>query len=625
MSSLKSIIQIVAIAAAVCSCTGNDKKSSAGGSDDEKITEDDCSFANVNQARITHLNWDVTVDFDTRTISGSAEYDIVNHDTQEIVFDTQDDLEIDSVILGNGRRAEFSLGGHNEVLGTPLRVAITPETKKVKIWYRTTPQARALQWLNPQQTAGKTDPYLLTQGQAILTRSYIPIQDTPGIRITYNARVKVPKGLLALMSAVNPREKNETGVYEFTMEQPIPPYLMALAVGNIGYRAFDGRTGVYTEPVILDDAAWELAETPKMVDAAEKLYGRKYPWGQYDVLILPPSFPFGGMENPRLTFATPTILAGDRSLTPLIAHELAHSWSGNLVTNATWDDFWLNEGFTVYFERRIMERLHGKQYVRMLEVLGVQDLRRSIRNLGPENPYTALKIHLNGHNPDDAFSDVPYEKGAFFLRFLEKRYGREKFDAFLQHYFGEHAFTTMTTEHFIDIMKRDLTGGEDEFVQRWVYEPGMPELDTITSERFEKVSAAFDGWMKGDLAPGDLDTDDWTTYEWLHFLRAIPADMGVEKFGELDGAFSFTTSGNSEIAALWYEKSILAGYDVVMPQVKKFLVRVGRRKFLTPLYTALVKAGKKDKALEIYTEARPNYHAVSFHTIDKLLDYGPGE
>ena len=584
-------------------------------------TVDESTFADVAKAKITHLNWNVTADFDQKKLKGFAEYDIVVNDSDKIIFDTNDDLQIDSVTLDNGSKAEFNLGENNESLGKPLTINILPETKKVKIYYQTSPQASALQWLDPAQTAGKKHPYLLTQGQAILTRSYIPIQDTPSIRITYDATVRVPQGLMAVMSAKNPTEKNTTGEYSFQMKQPIPPYLIALAIGDLAYKAIDERSGVYAEPSVLEKAHNELSLTGEMIDKAEQLYGA-YPWEQYDILILPPSFPFGGMENPRLTFATPTILAGDKSLTNLVAHELAHSWSGNLVTNATWNDFWLNEGFTVYFERRIMEEMEGKEYAKMLDVIGYQDLEGTIKDFGNDDKYTSLYVNLSGANPDDAFSDVPYEKGYLFLKFLEEKYGRENFDTFLKNYFKKYEFSTMTTDTFIADLKENLAKGQNvDYIEEWIYKTGMPPVEAPVSERFAKVDKAFEVL---ENSPADIDsikTADWTTYEWLKFLRKIPSDFGEDNMAYLDKKFNFTNSGNSEIQAIWFQKAIENKYEAAYPNLTNFLIEVGRRKFLTPLYTAMVESGQKDMALEIYKKARPNYHSVSYNTIDDVLDY----
>jgi len=418
------------------------------------VTMDVHSHARPNESRVTHLDLDIKVDMEARRISGTATYSLAGDSAREVVFDT-DGLLIDSVLV-DGVEAKHELGD-STFLGRPLEVQIAPGSKHVSIAYRTTKGAKALQWLQPQQTGDRTHPFLFTQGQAILTRTWIPIQDSPGIRMTYSAKVRVPQGLMAVMSASNPQELDPQGVYTFQMDQPIPAYLIALSVGDLAFLPIGERTGVYAERGMVKRAAWEFADMENMLIAAEALYG-PYRWGRYDVIVLPPSFPFGGMENPRLTFATPTIIAGDRSLTALIAHEMAHSWSGNLVTNATWNDFWLNEGFTVYFENRICEAVYGEDRAHQLQVLGRQDLHGSMAKLTKEGHAadTHLRLHLEGRDPDDGMTDVAYEKGFAFLQLLESKVGREKFDAFLRAYFDRFAFQSMTTDFFLAHLESEL-------------------------------------------------------------------------------------------------------------------------------------------------------------------------
>ncbi|HPH47711.1 MAG TPA: M1 family aminopeptidase/hydrolase, partial [Chryseolinea sp.] len=398
-----------------------------------KSTENDIhSFAQPEEARATHLHWTANVDFETKTIAAVASWSIEKKaDADVIIFDTKG-LNIEKITLDNDAPTTFKLTEYDSLLGQGLAVLIQSNTKQVNIYYQTSPEAEAIQWLKPQQTAGKKFPFLFTQSQAILARSWVPCQDSPGMRFTYDADVTVPKDLLPLMSASNPMTKNAEGVYHFEMKQPIPSYLLALSVGDLSFAPISERSGIYAEPSILDTAAWEFADLEKMIAGAESLSGA-YPWERYDVLVLPPSFPFGGMENPRLTFATPTILAGDRSLTSLIAHELAHSWSGNLVTNATWNDFWLNEGFTVYFETRIMEKLYGRDYAEMLASLNLQDLKDEVKSLTTDGHAadTKLKLNLEGRNPDDGVTEIAYIKGYYFLRSIEEQHGREYFDKFV--------------------------------------------------------------------------------------------------------------------------------------------------------------------------------------------------
>ena len=586
--------------------------------------KDNQTFADLDKARIKHLSLDIETDFEKNIITGSAQYTFENNSAKELILDTEK-LTIDSVLLANDKKTPFKLGEKDSIKGQALIINVSPKDTIVKVFYKTSPNANALQWLTPAQTHDKKHPFLLSQGQAILTRSWIPIQDTPSVRITYDAKVKVPKDLLALMSAINPKEKNAEGIYTFKMPQAIAPYLIALAVGDVNYQPIDNRTGVYAEPGLLKAAAWEFAEMGNMVTTAEKLYG-KYPWGQFDVLVLPPSFPFGGMENPRLTFATPTAIVGDRSMTNLIAHELAHSWSGNLVTNSTWDDFWVNEGFTVYFERRIMEELEGKDYADMISVIGFQDLETSMRNL-PEK-YTSLKVDMKGSNPDDAFSDVPYDKGYLFLKMLESKYGREKFDKFLNNYFSSHAFQTMTTEKFVEYLKKNLTDGDDSFVQEWIYNTGWPkDLNKPTSKLFDAAEAQ----LKQDIENGrnnvkakKVAISTKSTNEWVHFIRQIDVKKNTkEDLAYLDAIYDFTNSKNPEIECAWFEKTILLNYEKANPNTKEFLVNVGRRKFLEPLYLALKESHQLDFAKEIYKEARPNYHFVARQTFDAMLNYQP--
>ncbi len=586
-----------------------------------QYADDPHSFSKPNEVAMKHLSLDLNVDFENRKLTGEATYKLEINSGNKFILDL-DGIEISSVTDKDGKELNHKVVEGNE-MGDALHIDINDGTEKVTVSYQTSSDASALLWLNPEQTLGKTDPFLFTQGQAILTRSWVPIQDTPSLRITYDARISVPEGLLAVMSATNPQDLNEESVYSFQMDQPIPPYLMALAVGKLDFAPLGNRSGVYAEPAILEEATYEFADVEKMIDVAEELYG-PYRWERYDILVLPPSFPFGGMENPRLTFATPTIIAGDRSLTSLIAHELAHSWSGNLVTNATWNDFWLNEGFTVYFEKRIMEAIYGKDYAEMLNELGQQDLMHTIEELGRNSLDTRLKLKLENRNPDDGMTDIAYEKGYLFLRSLEETVGRERFDKFLRNYFDENAFKTMTTEEFVDYLDKNLLAELDEKpdVNAWIYEAGIPEnYPRPESSLFDKVDSVRLAWQSGEVSAQELSVTDWSTHEWLHFLRGLE-DLSKDKMTELDAAFDFTNSGNSEIAAQWFELAIQNDYDVAYPKMEEFLIRVGRRKFLKPLYAELAKNPEDlEWAKKVYAKARPNYHSVSTETIDKLLGW----
>ncbi|SNC61836.1 Leukotriene A4 hydrolase, C-terminal [Hymenobacter gelipurpurascens] len=584
------------------------------------------SYARPAEVSVHHLDLDLTVDFTTQTLAGHATWQLANAaGATELLLDARS-LAIEAVLLGGpeGEPTSFTLGEDDPVLGQSLRIAIRPDTAAVTIRYQTTPGAAALQWLAPEQTAGRQHPFLFTQSQAILARTWIPCQDSPGVRFTYDASVQVPAELLALMSAENPQQLAPSGKYHFRMTQPVPAYLMALAVGHLAFEPLSARTGVYAEPTTLPTATSEFVDLENMVVAAEDLYG-PYRWERYDLLVLPPSFPFGGMENPRLTFVTPTILAGDRSLTSLVAHELAHSWSGNLVTNATWNDFWLNEGFTVYFERRIMEKLYGRPYAEMLQVLGHSALLHTIEELGTNSPDTHLHLQLAGRDPDEGLNEIAYEKGDYLLLTIEHLIGREALDTFIKEYFARHSFQSMDTDSFVAYLRQELfthhPGLEQQLqLDAWINEPGIPSVaPPVSSARFAAVEEALQSWQKGTPAAG-LATSEWSSHEWVHFLHGLPSKLTQEKLAELDAAFGFTKSGNSEIVAAWFPHTIAAGYSPADEALHQFLVRVGRRKFLVPLYKALLATPNgKARAQRIYAEARPNYHAVASVTFDALL------
>jgi len=547
------------------------------------------SWSRPDLVRIRHLELDLDVRFDRRVLEGSVTLHLDRFSGDELVLDTRA-LEIHSVENAAG----FDLGAADPVLGAPLRIRLQPDTAWVRVRYSTSPRASGLQWLDPPQTAGKLHPFLYTQSQAIHARSWIPLQDTPAVRVTFEAEIRVPEGLRAVMGA-------EMSGSHFRMEQPVPSYLIALAAGDLAFRTLGPRSGVYAEPALIDAAASEFADTEAMIGAVEEMYG-PYRWGRYDLLVLPPSFPLGGMENPRLTFATPTVLAGDRSLVSLVAHELAHSWSGNLVTNATWSDFWLNEGFTVYVERRVLERIYGGARAEMEAVLGRRQLDTEMAGL-PEAD-RVLHIDLTGRDPDDGCTLVPYEKGALLLRTIEQSVGRERFDAFLRAYFDHFAFRSITTADFLAYLARELPNPVP--VDEWIFRPGIPAgAAEPYSDAFERVES---GWP--------ADTSAWSTQEWLHFLRSQqPPDMP-----RLERAFHFSDSGNSEILHQWLLMAVQTGYQPAYPKVEQFLKSVGRRKFLKPIYSELMKTPEgAARARAIYAEARPTYHPIAQATIDGIV------
>ena len=585
------------------------------------------SFGNSDEITIKHLALDLSVNFETKILSGSAVLTL-DHKKKinKLVLDTRD-LTIDKVTLDEKETpTTFTLGEEVKYLGKPLTIAITPKTKSVKVYYSTSPNAGALQWLEPSQTSGKEKPFLFTQSEAILARTWVPCMDGPGVRMTYSATIHTRPDLVAVMSASgNSGTKTTDGIYHFEMKQPIPSYLLALAVGDLQFRSLGNRSGVYAEPGMIEKSANEFVDIEKMISAAEELYG-PYRWERYDLLVLPPSFPFGGMENPRLTFATPTILAGDRSLVALVAHELAHSWSGNLVTNATWNDFWLNEGFTVYFEHRIMEKVYGRNYSEMLSVLTLKDLKEEIQSIGATSDDTKLKLDLVNRDPDDGMTNIAYNKGYFFLRLCEETFGREQWDTFLKEYFSSHSFQSITTETFLEYFNSQFTIKPNSEIAKklnvsaWVYGPGLPDnCPKPQSDEFDKVTAQVTAFTNGTQA-ATLNTHGWTTHHWLYFLRNLPDSLRLEKLIELDYVFNVTRSGNSEILCEWFQRCIKVNYETAFEPMRNYLMNVGRRKLIKPLYTELAKTpAGKTWAQKVYKKARPGYHSVSYNTIDGIL------
>ncbi|MGZ8847183.1 MAG: M1 family metallopeptidase [Pyrinomonadaceae bacterium] len=628
--------------------------------------QDSHSYSNPAAVRVRHVDLDWDVLFDRKILKGTAVLTIERmNQSLPLILDTRE-LNIEKVeTSADGIKyspGTFTIGSNDKVLGAPLLIPLPPKASRVRIHYSTAPGASGLQWLEPAQTAGKKDPFVFTQSQAIHARSWIPLQDTPQVRVTYTARVRTPRQLLAVMSAENLSGAARDGDYSFRMRQPIPSYLIALAVGDLRFRSLGPRTGVYAEPSVINLAARELSDTEKMVVATERLYG-PYRWGRYDILVLPPSFPYGGMENPRLTFATPTILAGDKSLVSLVAHELAHSWSGNLVTNATWRDFWLNEGFTTYLERRILEAVYGREREEMEAALGLRDLNDEIATL--DDPDEILHIDLKDRDPDEGSTDIPYEKGALFLRHLEETFGRARFDRFLRGYFNHFAFQSITTEQFVAYLKQNLLDKNPALaakvpVDDWINKPGVPaSAPKISSPAFARVEDQARRWLRGELTAARIATAKWTTQEWLHFLKTVQdelegkgvvppggpsvlvstgsgtdrmpmptrtvAEGALQRMEELDKAFHLTRSGNSEIAFQWLLMSIRNAYEPAYPRLEEFLLTIGRRKFIKPLYEELAKTPEgKERALAIYRRARSTYHPIAVTSIDEVLKW-PGQ
>lgn len=588
------------------------------------------TYANTDAFATKHLVLDLTADFAAKTLAGTAELRLERRDPRavEVVLDTRDlQIRRAEAASGNGAWAEapYRLDPPTAALGSALRVTVPATADRLRITYTSSPAAKGLQWLTPAQTSGKKQPFLFSQAQAIQARSFIPLQDTPSVRMTYEATIRVPKELTAVMAAEMTPGETGSGVFHFRMPQPIPSYLIAIAVGDLAFTKMSDRTGVWTEPAEAAAAAKEFEDTEQMIKTTEALYG-PYRWGRYDLLVLPPSFPFGGMENPRVTFATPTVIVGDKSLVALVAHELAHSWSGNLVTNATWEDFWLNEGFTTYLERRIVEAVYGRRLADMERIIGLRDLAQARADLTVPGDRTLLP-QLNGRDPDDAYSVVPYEQGALFLSYLESKFGREAFDTFLRQWFDEHAFQSVTTSQFLAFLSKNLLASKpgavsDAEVQEWLHTEGIPKFAVLPkSDALEKVEQARNAWLAGGSIDALADrAAAWSTQEWVHFIDSLPRKMPAERLTELDRRLRLTDSLNAEIAHVWFRLAISNRYSAASSAMERYMIRIGRRKLIVPLYRDLVATpeGKK-MAVKIYAQAREGYHPITQATVDVLV------
>lgn len=580
------------------------------------------TYARPEIARVTHVDLDLVADFASRTMRGTATLDILARpDAREIVLDDKG-LVISRITDGAGKPLKWAVGAEDPYKGAPLTVAIG-KARRIVITYSSRPDARALGWLPPELTAGKRKPYLFSQGQAINNRSWIPTQDSPGIRQSWSASITVPADLVAVMSGERLTPEGEAAGegqrrYRFRMDRNVPPYLIALAVGDIGFRAVDGRTGVFTEPTDLDRTASELSDTGKMVTTAEALYGA-YRWGRFDVLVLPPSFPFGGMENPTLTFATPTIITGDKSNVDVIAHELAHSWSGNLVTNATWSDSWLNEGFTTYFENRIDEALYGKERAATLADLSWDDLQRDLKEAKPE------QTRLHG-DPEGTFGQLDYTKGSTFLRTIEYTVGRARWDAYLRSYFDRHAFQPQTSANFLKDLRANLIRGDSALEEKlqldaWVYQPGLPANAVhVKSATLAKIDQILER-VNGGAPFASIDASRWSTQEWLRFLNGLPRQQSAARLAELDQAFRLSTSTNAYIRSAWLVLAIGNRYQPAIASAEQFLPSVGRNLLIMPVYRALKAQGDwgMPVARRIFQQARNGYHPVTAGAIAQLL------
>ncbi|MBY6015682.1 M1 family metallopeptidase [Qipengyuania gaetbuli] len=587
---------------------------------------DTSTYARPQEARVTHVELDLDLDFAKQRVGGVAELRLLVAPGEErLVLDSYG-LEIEKITDSRGAELSYSVGETVEAggKGAPLTISLNG-ARNIRIAYKAPADASALQWLSPEQTAGKVHPFLFSQGQAIRNRTWIPTQDSPGIRQTWAARITAPKPLDVVMSGVRQGEPEDLGdgrrAFRFVMDKPVPPYLIALAAGDIDFKAIGPRTGVWAEPSVLPRAHAEVADTEEMVIAAERLYGA-YRWGRYDMIVLPPAFPFGGMENPVMTFLTPTFIAGDRSNNGLVAHELAHSWSGNLVTNATWGDSWLNEGVTTYFENRIVEEVYGKKRAEQEAALMYANIQEVLAEVGADEPGTALSTD----GEYELGSAIAYDKGAFFLRTVERIVGRKRFDAWLRQWFDGHAFQPATSEMFLADMMENLVASPAEaealMLRDWIFAPGLPaNVAKPDPAAFAEVDTAVAAYTATGAIPAAYA--GWTAAEQMRFVDNIPKDRTAAQLAALDTALGLSKTGNNEILFLWLELALMNRYEPAVSQVEAFLAEVGRAKFVRPLFTVLWNEGDWGQpiAKRIYAGTRGSYHAATRAGVDRVLGW----
>ncbi|XP_039132253.1 leucine aminopeptidase [Dioscorea cayenensis subsp. rotundata] len=603
------------------------------------------SFTDSTDPFATHVSLTFYLDFFTSAIHGSALIFLPAPHSGSITLDSRS-ISIHSVLDPvYFSPLPFTLSDSiDPILGQSLSITLSSHSSFL-VLFSTSPSSSALQWLTPPQTSSGNHPFVYTQCQSIHARSVFPCQDTPAARIRYSARLNLPSPLSAVMSAARltcrgPAPSDLPAphplcpssawcadgrvVEEFSMEQPIPPYLFALAAGEIGSRDVGPRTKVYAEGgmEVLDAAAREFAGTEEMIKVGEGLFG-PYEWERFDLLVLPPSFPYGGMENPRMVFLTPTVIKGDATGAQVVAHELAHSWTGNLITNKTNEHFWLNEGFTTYAERRIVEVVQGEDVAALNIGIGWRGLNEEMERFKDNMEFTKLKTKQDGIDPDDVYSQVPYEKGFQFLWRIERQIGRPAFDVFLKKYIARFKFQSIDTETFLEFLKENVPGIENQIdLKLWTEGTGIPpDAFEPVSTIYTKIVSLANEFKQGRM-PRDDEVADWNGQEWELYLENLPKPSEASQLAALDARYRLAESKDWEVKVAFLQLAISSGCITYFDEVEKALKQVGRMKYLRPLYTALVKGsgeGEKMLAKRIFTEASESYHPIARSVVDSIL------
>lgn len=601
------------------------------------------SFSDSAQPFATHITLTLFLDFSSSSILGSAKISLPIAHSGPITFDTRAisvSAVLDPVSLSP---LPYSLSSDPDpIKGSPLTVTLSSHSS-VLIVFSTSPSSSALQWLSPVQTSSRTYPFVFTQCQPIHARSIFPCQDTPAARIRYSARINLPFPLSAVMSASKLACRDPLAgeaapavldslwcaagrvVEEFSMDQPIPPYLFALAAGEIGGRDLGPRTRVYAEigSDVLDAAAREFSGVEELVRVGEALFG-PYEWERFDLLVLPSSFPYGGMENPRMVFLTPTVIKGDATGAQVVAHELAHSWTGNLITNKTNEDFWLNEGFTTYAERRIVEVVQGKERADLNIGIGWKGLNEEMERFKDNMEFTKLKTKQEGVDPDEVYSQVPYEKGFQFLWRIERQIGRPAFDDFLKKYIATFKFQSIDTETFLEFLKANVPGIDNQInLQLWIEGTGIPP-DAMEPEStiYKKIVSLAEEFKLGKI-PREDEVADWNGQEWELYLENLPSSVEPTQVSALDARYRLSETEDWEVKVAFLQLAISSGCKEYFGIVESSLKQVGRMKYLRPLYTALVQGhGKEEEkmlAKRIFAEACEFYHPIAQCVVESIF------
>mmetsp|Transcript_37261 Transcript_37261/g.58137 ORF Transcript_37261/g.58137 Transcript_37261/m.58137 type:complete len:700 (-) Transcript_37261:11-2110(-) len=617
---------------------------------DNKV--DHSTQSNFHEATHTHIDLNWLVDFEEQTLSGFALYkvQIKTAGAKTIVLDTKN-LVINKV-ESEGAKLEYSIGAEHEIFGQALTICLPEGQCKegaeipVHVFYSTTPNSTSIQWLSKEKTAGKEHPYLFTQGQAINNRSLVPCQDLPAAKFTYAASVRAPAWSTVVMSALargSPQPypyRAGLRVHEWHQPVAISSYLLAIAVGHLESREISARCRVWAEPSVVGLAASDYSQTEEFLQAAEGLTC-PYLWGRYDLLCLPPSFPYGGMENPCLTFMTPTTLTGDKSLADVVAHEISHSWTGNLVTNYTWEHFWLNEGWTMWLQRKIMTKIHNKELFFDFDAkIGRNDLRSSITNYGEDHEFTKLIPSLREMDPDDAFSSVPYEKGFALLHYLEKLVGKVPFETFAKAYIERFKFQIITSEDFKSFFLEFFKGNtevDNIAWEEWFFGPGhppaLPPLDASLSVPSEVLAghwvklanefgAQGQACLKADPT-SNKDIKDWAAFQVICFLdilldEADKMEFRVPVLEYMNKCYGFLGSPNSEIKFRFLSLCLKSKMISAVAPALEMASSVGRMKFVRPLYR-MVAAINKPAATKTFMDHKDFYHPICKKMVGKDL------